>query len=110
MPYEFTSYTQQAREQVNKAVSEATEEVFQYDILADAKQESKSITGTNRRSLDVEFAQTSTGKEATLFSQSGYGGYLEVGTAKMKAQPYMWPAFKKFVKKIAVVVKEKLHG
>jgi hypothetical protein len=31
--------------------------------------------------------------EATLFTQSGYGGYLEIGTSKMKAVPYLQPAF-----------------
>lgn len=64
-------------------------------------------TGHNRQSLDVEFTETPSGTEAKLFSQSGYGGYLEVGTSKMRAQPYIWPAFLKFVKKIAELSKVK---
>lgn len=57
-------------------------------------------TGHNRQSLDVEFEETPSGTQAKLFSQSGYGGYLELGTSKMRAQPYIWPAFLKFYNKI----------
>jgi HK97 gp10 family phage protein len=64
-------------------------------------------TGHNRQSLDVEFTETPSGTQATLFSQSGYGGYLEVGTSKMRAQPYIWPAFLKFKNKIAELVRGK---
>src|ERR1043166_1623191 len=45
-------------------------------------------TGTNRRSIDNQVTETAEGVTAELFSQSGYGGYLEVGTSKMRAQPY----------------------
>jgi HK97 gp10 family phage protein len=57
-------------------------------------------TGHNRQSLDVDFDDTPLGTQATLYGQSGYSGYLEVGTSKMRAQPYLWPAFVKFYKKI----------
>lgn len=30
---------------------------------------------------------------ARVYTQSGYGGYLELGTARMKARPYIFPAF-----------------
>jgi HK97 gp10 family phage protein len=64
-------------------------------------------TGHNRQSLDVEFNDTPSGTEVKLFGQSGYSGYLEVGTSKMRAQPYIWPAFLKFYKKITELVKVK---
>ena len=62
-------------------------------------------TGHNRQTLDVEFTKTPSGTEAKLFGQSGYSGYLEVGTSKMRAQPYIWPAWLKFKDKIAALVK-----
>lgn len=63
-------------------------------------------TGTNSRSIDSETVETEKGPQATLFTQSGYGGYLETGTSKMRAQPYLWPAFRKFQKKITDTVRE----
>ena len=48
-------------------------------------------TGTNRRSIDSAVTETENGPQAELFTQSGYGGYPEVGTSKMRAQPYLWP-------------------
>jgi HK97 gp10 family phage protein len=65
-------------------------------------------TGTNRRSIDAEFEFTERGPKATMFTSSGYGGYLEVGTARMKAQPYMWPALKTFAKNIVLEVRKQI--
>ena len=62
-------------------------------------------TGHNRQSLDVEFTETLQGPQAKMFGQSGYSGFLEVGTSKMRAQPYIWPAFLKFKDKIVQLVK-----
>ena len=64
-------------------------------------------TGHNRQSLDVEFTNTQSGTQVKLFGQSGYSGYLEVGTSKMRAQPYIWPAFLRFKDKIAELLKVK---
>ncbi len=67
-------------------------------------------TGTNRRSIDSTVEEVPTGVKATLFTQSGYGGYLELGTSKMRAQPYLNPAFDEHIGKLADRVKEKLGG
>jgi len=40
-----------------------------------------------------EFAKNS--GEAAVYSTSGYGGYLETGTATMPARPYFKPALDK---------------
>jgi HK97 gp10 family phage protein len=64
-------------------------------------------TGHNRQSLDVEFTETPSGPEAKLFGQSGYSGYLEVGTSKMRAQPYIWPAWLKFKDKIIALIRSR---
>lgn len=63
-------------------------------------------TGTNRRSIDVEVTEDlQKGVKAELFTQSGYGGWLEIGTRFMRAQPYLWPAFRAFQGKIAESVR-----
>lgn len=62
-------------------------------------------TGHNRQSLEVEVVLADQGPQATLFGQSGYSGYLEVGTSKMRAQPYIWPAWLKFKDKIGELLR-----
>ena len=62
---------------------------------ADAVELSPWITGNNRRSIDSEVKEEGGKPVATVFTQSGYGGYLEIGTTKRPATPYLKPAFDK---------------
>lgn len=125
-----------AKKLAHKKIDQAVKDVFNLDILPEAvknspvtpegmaynqaKFDSKKHrqgtvidpvllkgTGHNRQSLEVEFTQTPSGPQAKLFGQSGYSGYLEVGTSKMRAQPYIWPAWLKFKDKIAELVRKK---
>lgn len=102
----------------------ATKEVFELDIVPEAKRlspvsdawpsipeargEKRRDTGHNRRSIDAVVEDGPNGPEAELFTQSGYGAYLEIGTSKTPARPYLWPAFEKFVGTLAARVKGKL--
>jgi len=81
-------------------------------VLNDSiKPPSPYLTGNNRRSMAAEVSGM--GKvqqgmdaiqeryvddnklEAAVFSTSGYGGFLETGTVRMGARPYMKPAMDK---------------
>jgi HK97 gp10 family phage protein len=46
-------------------------------------------TGHNARSIDHKV----TDDELQVYTESGYGGWLEIGTSKMEARPYFRPAF-----------------
>ncbi len=59
-------------------------------ITKEAKKRSPFLTGTNRRSIDWDAPSPMTRR---IFTQSGYGIFLEWGTKKMAARPYMKPAF-----------------
>jgi HK97 gp10 family phage protein len=112
---------------VKTAVFSATQDLFDEEIVPTAKELSPvtaegyqrnvaekkkhpSGTGTNRRSIDSTIVETEKGPEAKLYTTSGYGGYLELGTAKMRAQPYLNPAFEMHIGKLSEKVKEKLGG
>ena len=133
MPIEFRSRIPEAKATAKQAIAAATQETFELDIKPDAVERSPvteegyarnlellaehklggrspSGTGTNRRSIDTETEVTAEGPKATLFTQSGYGGYLEVGTEKMRAQPYLYPAFIEHVEKIPERAKENIAG
>ena len=91
-----------------KELSPVTAEGFQRNVAE--KKKHPSGTGTNRRSIDSTVTETAEGVQAQLFTQSGYGGYLELGTSKMRAQPYLNPAFEMHIGKLSEKVKEKLGG
>ena len=111
------------KQRTHAVVVAATTDVFELDMKARAKElspvsdENPQIgdgkyrpTGNNKNSIDVEVIETPEGVKGRLFTQSGYGGYLEVGTAKMQARPYIYPAFDEFVGTIPARTKEKLNG
>lgn len=54
-----------------------------------AKTLSPYDTGHNRDSL----AYKMDGMNGEVYTESGYGGWLEIGTTKMPARPYFQPAF-----------------
>ncbi len=58
------------------------------DITGDVKNNSPVLTGHNRRSIEFDVHHL----DSEVYSTSGYGGYLEVGTVHMPARPYFRPA------------------
>lgn len=115
------------------AILTAVKELFELDITPQAKENSPVTaeglarnlalqaqhklggrrvggTGTNRRSIDNVVTETDQGVMTELFTQSGYGGYLEVGTSKMRAQPYLYPAFEQHIGKLPGLIKGKIGG
>lgn len=62
-----------------------------------AKGRSPVDTGNNRDS--VKFRMESD-RLAIVFTESGYGGYLELGTVKMAARPYIKPAYQQAAREL----------
>ncbi len=91
------------------ATKDGLEEALLLDVLPEAVQGSPVKTGTNRRSINIETEINSKGEvEGKLFTQSGYGGYLEVGTSKMPARPYLFPAVERHREAIAKAIKRRI--
>lgn len=117
------------REQMRAAVAAGVTEVFAQDIWPEAVRNSRVKTGHNRRSIAVEVnafgvetaAQSGSGElagvaagaaegvKAAIYTQSGYGGFLEVGTRFMQGIPYIYPAVMKFINAIGDAVRRKLE-
>ena len=62
------------------------------------------VTGYNSRSIDFKHK----GLTGSVFSTSGYGGFLETGTVKMAARPYMKPALDRHIGKLDGLVRKEL--
>ncbi len=75
-------------------------------VAHDVVEGSPYLTGNNRRSIQYEID----GLESSIFSTSGYGGFLETGTWKMAPRPYFKPAADRnfTLEKFATGMKERL--
>ncbi len=88
----YTFHSQKAA--AIKRVEAATKGKLREFILTmqrKAKQKSPVLTGNNRRSISFDMQGQ---KRARVYTESGYGGFLELGTARRAATPYFAPAFK----------------
>jgi len=95
--------TKEVEDKVKKATEKGLKEVI-VDIANDAIKGSPVLTGNNRRSIMFEAKET----EGSVYSTSGYGGFLETGTVKMPAQPYFKPALDKNIKNLPKNIKAHL--
>lgn len=64
----------------------------------------KTRTGNNSRSIQFEVK----GLSGSVYSTSGYGGYLETGTVKMPAFPYFKPALDRHIHELPGEIKAEL--
>jgi len=102
--------TKEAKDILGKATRLAMRDTV-VEIANDSMRNTPKLTGHNMRSIAGEVSGMGTvqqgadaepGKivddskmEGAVYSTSGYGGYLETGTARMDARPYMNPAKEK---------------
>jgi HK97 gp10 family phage protein len=117
---------------VNDAVFAATKDIFAEieataieNVPVLAADTSERYPGELRDSIRDSIRhvvnQHEQGVKATLFTAetgsdwiskgrqlAGYGGFLELGTAKTPAQPFMWPALEEHIGELPDAVKEKL--
>lgn len=116
MSVELNLKTKEVSEQMAKAAREAMRDtVVEIQSGAVRNHSYKDITGTNTRSLTAEASGFGSGQvvdqskiEGAIFSTSGYGGFIETGTVKMAARPYIKPQADVHVPKFPNRLKEHL--
>jgi hypothetical protein len=110
--------TNEAKDKVIKAAREGMRDtVVEIQSEAVHSHPYKDRTGTNTRSITAEASGFGSNQvvdpskiEGAIFSTSGYGGFLETGTVRMSAFPYIKPAADKKVPKFPDNVKKHLIG
>lgn len=80
-----------ARTEVYKEVVKKNGAALQRTAQRKAVFKKRYSTGATKRSIKLDLA--SNGLRAVVKANTDYSGYLEVGTRKMEAQPFMQPAF-----------------
>jgi len=85
------------------------------DFMSEATDHAKDLaffgkysTGETRQGLTYDIDEKENGVKAKMYTQSGHGGYVEAGTKKMKAEPFMWPAFSRTINTIFDKLKARL--
>jgi len=78
------------------------------DHAKDLAKFGKYATGETQQSIANEVEEVRSGVRCKIFTQSGHGGYVEVGTKKMKAEPFLFPAFSRTKNRIFELLKERL--
>lgn len=91
---------------VTDVATEGLRRTFTERILPAAKSLSPVGTGQNRDSIKAKITQTQKGPKARIFTTSGHGYYLERGTSKMPARPFLRPAFQANIGNIAGDMRE----
>ena len=100
----FNSKIPEVKKKINNAAEKSLKNVV-IDIAGDVIKGSPKLTGNNARSIDYE----AKGLSGSVYSTSGYGGYLKTGTSKMAAQPYFKPALDKNIHKLPEGIKAELR-
>jgi HK97 gp10 family phage protein len=108
--------TTEAMFKMNEGLFAATQDVFTEITFSAAerspvldKATSERYPGENRDSIVSRVTRIKKGVKAKIMTFSGYGGFLELGTKKMAAQPYIWPAFEEHIGQLPEATKERLE-
>lgn len=105
----------QVQQEIRTATEDGVKEVFNKKILPAAKALSPRSaelkpgeTIHNADSIKTSFSRTKKGISARIFTTSGHGYFLEKGTSKTPAHPYLYPAFQMYAASLFGTVKLKL--
>lgn len=109
-------HTAEAMFKVNDALFAATQDVFAEINFTAAerapvlpKATSEREPGELRDSIRNHVTQVKKGVKGTLTTHCGYGAWVELGTAKAPAEPYLWPSFEEHIGKLPAATKQRLE-
>lgn len=110
MPWQLNLRTAEAQAELTAAVFESQQETFDQDILPEAQSLSPVRTGTNVASIQTDTSLVDEGVKSEIYTTDGYGGYVEVGTKRQRAEPYIFPAFLHQIINLPQRLYRRLHG
>jgi HK97 gp10 family phage protein len=105
---------------VNEALFDATQEIVGFEAVERARELAPVLKeptkerkpGELRDSIDARVNRVTSGKRtgvrARIMTHCGYGGFVELGTARTDAEPFIWPAFEQVIRQLPEAVKANL--
>jgi len=100
----------EAIRQIKDAVYYGTDDFVQ-EVTEHAKDLAffgKYSTGETRQGITNDVEEVAKGVRSKIYTTSGHGGYVEAGTKRMAAEPFLWPAFSRTMNTIFAKLKERL--
>jgi HK97 gp10 family phage protein len=104
---EVNDQTQEVREQMNNAIAKALEEV---GITAEAYAKLLCPVDTGRLRNSISHAIDENTKTVYIGTNVEYAPYVEMGTSKTKAQPFLEPAITNHVDEYRTIFYDQLKG
>lgn len=97
-----------------EALFESMQELFEIDIVTTAKElvpvlaeaTTERYPGELRDTIEGKVTKLKRGVRGKITTHTGYGGYVELGTKKMDAEPYLYPAFQENIKRLPAMITE----
>lgn len=83
--------TRKLMREVEKSIERNVEEAAKF-VVKEAKMQVPVDTGALKASIDYELDKVRSGYKAKIYADMPYALYVELGTYKMDAQPYLRPA------------------
>lgn len=106
---ELAERLQEARKQMIRAAAQSVA-VSAEEVVAMAKELCPVESGALRNSITATVSRTETGVTAQVTCKKGYGKYVEYGTSKMPARPFMYPAARAYEAKIKAQIAAAIRG
>lgn len=100
---------------INNAAKAAVRDLMDGVVLPNAREMSPKAVKhkvdeiVNADSLSTMTRQKGTMIQSYLRSNSGHGGYIEKGTSKMAARPYMQPAFERSLSQLDAILQARFE-
>lgn len=99
----YKSYKKEALVELNKAKKNILDSIGAF-VETEAKLRATEDTGTLRRSIN--FVTEEKDNKVTIGTNVEYAEYVELGTSKQEAQPYLTPAVEENIKDIESIAKD----
>lgn len=97
----FKSYLSEVINAVDEAKKDACEKVGTY-VIAEAQMRTPVKTGNLRRSETYEVMENNEG--VRVGAEAEYGKFVELGSSKQKAQPFLTPAVEDNIPTIEAII------
>lgn len=105
----YKSYVNQVKATYNKAKKDICNGIGTF-CVAEAQLRTPVLTGNLRRSETFDVHEDSNGVDIGVTKEAPYGTYVEKGTSKQKAQPFLEPAIMDNIAKIEQIAADKIQA
>lgn len=103
----YISYVNKVKQALNKSKKDICNEIGTF-VTAEAQNRATVLTGNMRRSTTFDVHDDNNGVDIGTTMDAPYAPYVEKGTSKQAAQPFLEPAVMDNISKFEEIAKQKI--